>query len=209
MRIPVSLTTLAFLALYPGSACQQARALEPAPIDTAVRNALKAWQVPGVAVGIVHKGEIVYLKGHGLRSLTSADPVTPDTLFPLASCTKAFTTSALALLVEEGKLNWDDPVRRYLPPFRLSDPLADRDVTLRDLLCHRTGLASHDWLWYREPWSPEEAVRRAGLLPLDRPFRSAFQYQSTMFTAAGLAAARVAGVPWQDLVRSACSSPWA
>jgi CubicO group peptidase (beta-lactamase class C family) len=186
---------------------QAARPIDKAAIDTAIRDALKAWQVPGVAVGIVYKGEIVYLKGHGIRSLTGSDPVTPDTVFPLASCSKAFTTTALALLADEGKLTWDDPVRKHLPTFHLGDPLADRAVTVRDLLCHRTGLASHDWLWYRAPWSNEEAIRRVGLLPLDRPFRTAYQYQSTMFTAAGLAAGNAAGMPWEDLVRKRLLEP--
>lgn len=186
---------------------QSEKPVNPRTIDTLVRTALQAWDVPGVAVGIVWKGEIVYLKGHGIRSLADSEPVTPDTLFPMASCTKAFTTTVLAMLADEGKLTWDDPVSKHLPSFRLNDPLANREVRLRDLVCHRTGLANHDWLWYREPWPPEEAVRRAGLLPLDRPFRSAFQYQSTMFTAAGLAAARVAGVPWQELVRKRILEP--
>src|SRR5207253_239139 len=106
---------------------------------------------------------------------------------PIASCTKAFTTAALALLVEDGNLGWDDSVRKHVSFFKLADPLADREVVLRDLVCHRTGLAPHEFLWFRSPLSAEEVVRRAGLLPLDKPFRSAFQYQTTMFTAAGLA----------------------
>lgn len=181
--------------------------LDPRVVDALAKHALQTWHVPGVAVAVVRDGEVVYLKGHGVRDVATGEPVTPDTVFPLASCTKAFTTTALAVLVDEGKLGWDDPVRKLLPSFRLGDPLADRDVRIRDLLCHRTGLRGHDLLWYRAPWPPEETVRRVGLLPLDRPFRSAFQYQSTMFTAAGLALGAASGTPWEEFVRRRLLDP--
>ena len=182
--------------------------MDPAAIDAIVKKSLDAWHVPGVAVAVVRDGEVIYLKGHGVKSLDADDPVTPDTLFPIGSCTKAFTTAAMAILVDEGKMAWDDPVRKHLSYFHLGDPLADKEVTLRDLVCHRTGLAPHDLLWYRSPWPPEEIVRRAGLLPLDQPFRTRFQYQSTMFTAAGLAVgvggrAAVARLRAKTAVRSA------
>ena len=162
--------------------------------------------MPGAAVAVVRNGDVLF-SCQGVREAAGRDPITPDTLFPLASCSKAFTTTAMAMLVDEGKMAWDDPVRKHLPSFRLADPLADRAVILRDLLCHRTGLGTHDLLWYRAPWTPEDAVRRAGLLPLDKPFRSAFQYQSTMFTAAGLAVSSSAGKPWYDFVRARILDP--
>jgi CubicO group peptidase (beta-lactamase class C family) len=180
---------------------------EAAAVDAVIRDALKAWGVPGAAVAVVRNDEVIYLKGHGLREVGRDRPVTPDSVFPLASCTKAFTTAAMARLVDEGKLGWDDPVRKHLPWFHLSDPLADREVTLRDLVTHRTGLRDHMMLWYRAPWKQEEIVRRAGLLPLDRPFRTTFQYQSTMFTAAGLAAGAAAHTTWADLIRTRLLDP--
>jgi CubicO group peptidase (beta-lactamase class C family) len=176
-------------------------------VEDVVREALKAWHVPGVAVAIVRQDAVVYLRGHGLRAVDGKDPVTPDTLFPIASCTKSFTTSALALLADAGKLDWDDSVRKHLPYFRLADPLANDNVVLRDLVCHRTGLRAHDFLWYDAPWPAEETVRRAGRLPLDRPFRSAFQYQSTMFVAAGLAVAAAGGLPWDAFVQKRLLDP--
>jgi CubicO group peptidase (beta-lactamase class C family) len=122
------------------------------------------------------------------------------------------------MLADEGKLTWDDPIRKFLPEFRLADSWASEAATFRDLMTHRTGLASHDYLWYRAPWSPEDSVRRAGFLSLERPFRTGFQYQSVMVTAAGLAAARAASKPWNALVderifqplamtRARCTSP--
>jgi CubicO group peptidase (beta-lactamase class C family) len=195
------------LSLSPARAAAGGKADPAAGIDAVVRDALKAWGVPGVAVAVVRDDQVVYLRGHGLREIGTDRPVTPDTVFPLASCTKGFTTTVMAMLVDDGKLRWDDPVRKHLDWFRLADPLADRDVTLRDLVTHRTGLRGHEMLWYRSPWKQEEVVRRAGLLPLDKPFRTAFQYQSTMFTAAGLAAAAAAKTTWADLVRRRILDP--
>ena len=202
---PIRVACVAVVCIA-GAAAVRAETTDAA-IDAAVKNSLETWHVPGVAVAIVRDGEVVYLKGHGVKSLDADGPVTPDTLFPVGSCTKAFTTTAMAILVDEGKMGWDDPVRKHLSYFHLGDPLADKEVTLRDLVCHRTGLAPHDLLWYRSPWTPEEVVRRAGLLPLDQPFRTCFQYQSTMFTAAGLAVGATAGQPWQDFVQKRLFDP--
>src|SRR5207249_476645 len=115
------------------------------------------------------------------------------TVFPLASCTKAFTTTAMAMLVDEGKMHWDDAVRSHVAYFHLSDPAADAAVTLRDLVSHRTGVGANDLLWYRAPWSREETIRRVGKVPLKFSFRSTFQYQTTMFTTAGQAVESTSG----------------
>jgi CubicO group peptidase (beta-lactamase class C family) len=184
-----------------------ARQLDPKTADALVEEALKTWEVPGVAVAIVDPEHVLWLKGYGRRELGREPPVTPDTIFPLASCTKAFTATLLAMLADEGKLSWDDPVRKHLPDFHLADPLADAQVNLRDLLTHRTGLASHDYLWYRSPLSAEELVRRAGKLPLEKPFRTAFQYQSILYSAAGLAASRAGGDSWAALVQRRIFTP--
>src|SRR5436305_12442042 len=130
---------------------------------------MKAWSVSGAAVVVVRGDRVTYCKGHGVRRAGGDDPVTADTLFAISSCSKAFTTAAMALLADEGKLGWDDRVREHLPWFRLSDPLVTQEVRLRDLVCHRTGLAGHELLWHGPPWSPEDAVRRPRLLPPDRP----------------------------------------
>ena len=183
--------------------------------DTVDPNALRAlvertrefWHVPGVAVGIVRGNKVIFLEGHGVRSIAGQEKVTPDTLFPIASCTKSFTTTAMALLVDEGKMKWDDPPRKYVSYFRLSDPMVDANVTLRDLVTHRTGLRGHDLLWYRSPWPQEDIIRRVGRLPLDKPFRTTFQYQSTMFTVAGFAVARASGMSWDAFVQKRLLDP--
>ena len=174
--------------------------------DRLVADALKVWDVPGAAVVIVTPDGLVHLKGYGVREVGGM-PVTPDTAFPLASCTKAFTTALVARLADAGRLSWDDPVRKHLPDFHLSDPAADALVTLRDLAAHRTGVGPHDLFWYRSPWSQEEMVRRAGKLRLSRPFRTAMQYQSVMYIALGQAAAKAGGKPWAELISKQVFEP--
>ncbi|MCS7047271.1 MAG: serine hydrolase [Gemmataceae bacterium] len=173
----------------------------PAQIDIIVKEALKFWKAPGLAIAIVYDGRIAYLQGYGVRELGKADAVTADTVFPLASCSKPLTATLLAMLVDDRTLNWDDPVRKHLPWFKLADPLADRNVTVRDLLCHRTGLGKHDALWYRSPLPMEERVRRLAFLELSHPFRTTFEYQAVAFGAAGLAGAAAAKSTWHDLIR--------
>jgi CubicO group peptidase (beta-lactamase class C family) len=204
-RAAVPITVLLFFL----SSVQPLRAEGPdvAALDGAVREALEAWKVPGAAVVIVRDDRALYLKGHGVREAGGKEAVTPDTLFPLGSCTKAFTTTAMAMLVDQKKMSWDDPVCKHVRFFRLSDPLANSQVTLRDLVTHRTGVGPHDLLWYHARWSGEEAVRRVGLLPLDRPFRTTFQYQTTMFTAAGLAVAFASKTSWADFVEKQLFDP--
>ncbi len=176
-------------------------------VATLSEAARRSWKVPGVAVAVVCASDTLIAAGYGTRTAGRADPVTADTLFPLASCTKAFTATVLARLVDEGKLRWDDPVRRYLPDFHLSDTHADALLVLRDLLCHRTGVGGHDLLWYRAPWSLDETLRRAARLTPDGPFRASYLYNSTNYIAAGQAAAVAAELPWDRLMRDRLTGP--
>lgn len=213
MKQAVALSLLVFTgfaALVRPTGCP-GQAEQPSPVegtvDSILQAALRSWHVPGLAAVIVRDDRVIYLRAHGVREHGRPDAVTPDTVFPLASCTKAFTTTAMAILVDEGRMDWDDRVHKHLDWFRLADPLADGDVRMRDLVCHRTGLGNHDLLWYRAPWGPAEAVRRIGHIPLSRPFRTAFQYQTTMFTAAGLALGQAAGTSWERFVRDRVVEP--
>jgi CubicO group peptidase (beta-lactamase class C family) len=190
--------------VFPGQAA--AEPLDKSGIDRILADALEAWKVPGAALAVVYRGQ-VYVKGYGVKQLGTRKRVTEDTLFPLASCTKAFTTTAMAMLVDEGKMAWDDSVRKHVAYFRLSDPLANSQVTLRDLVSHRTGLAGHDLLWYRSKWSQEEMIRRVGHVKLSKSFRSGYQYQSIMVMAAGQAVARASRGTWQDFVQKRIFTP--
>jgi CubicO group peptidase (beta-lactamase class C family) len=185
-----------------------AAAVDPAVIDRLAQESMKAWSAPGVAVAIVGPDGILYSKGYGVKRLGSADPVTSKTIFAIGSTTKAFTVAALGTLVDQGRLNWDDPVRKHLPEFRLADPSATELVTIRDLVSHRTGLSRNDSLWYGSPWSREEILDRISRVALTKPFRSAWQYQNIMFLAAGQAAARTAGaIDWEELVQRRIFDP--
>jgi CubicO group peptidase (beta-lactamase class C family) len=181
--------------------------IDEAAIDKIVEDALRMWQVPGASVAVVRNDEVVYLKGFGVRDRERPEPVTPDTLFAIGSTTKAFTTTAMAVLADEGKLDWDDTVRKHVDWFRLSDPLADAGVTLRDLVCHRTGLDRSEFLWYGSPWGREEILRRVAHLKLKHPFRSVWDYNNLMYLAAGYAAGKAAGGTWEDLVRTRIFEP--
>jgi CubicO group peptidase (beta-lactamase class C family) len=198
---PVALFCL--LAAVPASAQNP----DLAAIDREVREALRQWEVPGVAVVIVRRDRVDVTKGFGVSELGTARPVKADTLFPIASCTKSFTSAALAMLVGQDKVAWNDPVGKHLPEFHLSDPNADGLVTVRDLLCHRTGVGSHDYLWYRAPWSQDEMIRRTGLMPLTGQFRSSFAYQSVMFMAAGKIIGKHDVDGWDGFVRRRLFTP--
>ena len=176
-------------------------------MDRVIADALKSWNVPGAALVIVKDDKVVLLKGYGKKAIDKPEPVTPDTLFPLASCTKAFTSTLLAMLADEGKLRWDDRVRDHLPGFKLSDPNADALVSIRDLLSHRTGVPGNDLLWYHAPWNIDAVLAKVDHLPLTYPFRGGFEYNSIMYMAAGRIAARRGGQPWEKLMQERLAGP--
>lgn len=200
------LAAFVYLALT-SAACAQAPSAEQ--IDAIVDKALKHWRAPGVAVAVVFEDRLVYLKGAGVKEVGKADPVTADTIFPLSSCSKTLTATVLAMLVDDVnvKIGWDDPVRKHLPWFKLADPLANDNVTLRDLLSHRTGLGAHEPLWYRTPLTMEERVRRLAFIEPSHAFRTTFQYQAIAFGAAGLAGAQAASTTWEDMMQRRLFKP--
>ena len=208
-RLPQGLrrAVLAITLLALARTATVAQAIDTASVDATVQEALAAWRVPGVAVAIVQGDDVVYLKGAGVKEVGGDKPVTPDTLFAIGSNTKAFTTAAMAIMVDEGKMNWDDPVRQHVPFFRLSEPFADQNVTLRDIVCHRTGLSRNDLLWYASPWGREEIIRKIGFVKLNRPFRYTYQYQNIMFLTAGYAVGLVARTSWEEFVQRRIFDP--
>ena len=207
MRNVAKLVVPAFLLLVLSCACGVAQQQDFTPLDTYIQSTMKAWKVPGVAIGIVKGTASVYLKGYGVRNIETHQPVTPDTLFDIGSCTKAFTSASIAMLADDGKMNWDDRVDKSIPYFHLRDPEADEHVTLRDLLTHRTGLQEADLIWYGAPIPREEVVRRAAYIPSDAGFRTLFQYQNVMYVALGVAVGRVSGGTWDDFVKQRIFAP--
>ncbi len=184
-----------------------AQALDVSKIDALAEAALKAWNAPGIAVAIVKDDRVLMAKGYGVKERGKPGAVTPDTVFAIGSMSKSFTTASMAMLIDEGKMSWDDPVRRHIEFFRLSDPLANEQVTLRDLVSHRTGLSRNDGLWTRSQWSQEEIIRRIGYVKLSQPFRTAWQYQNIMFSTAGYAVGKASGGSWQAFVEQRIFQP--
>ncbi len=179
----------------------QSTSFEPRAVDRLMTSTMKAWQIPGMAVAVVRGDQVVYVQGYGTKELGGTDLVTADTLFQIASTTKAFTTTAISMLAAEGKLSWDDPVKKHLPYFRLPDMCADSQVMLRDIVSHRTGSGRYDELWDNSPFSREQIIRALGENELRRPFRTGYGYNNILFIAAGEVVANASGMPWEEFVR--------
>ena len=171
-----------------------------ADLDALVARELAAWKVPGVGLAILKDGRPLLVRGYGFRDVDKRLPVTAQTRFAIASNTKSFTAATVALLVDEGKLAWDKPVRTYLPDFQLQDLFASEHITPRDLLCHDSGLPRHDFVWYGAKLSREDLIHRLRYLEPSKDFRSTWQYNNLMFAAAGFLAGKAAGTPWETLV---------
>jgi len=205
---PGALSLLLFLSSVPVGAL---RAQDPdlASLDEKITQAQKDWPVPGLAVVIVKDGETVLLKGYGELEMGGGEPVDEHTLFAIASNSKAFTSASLAMLVEEGKLSWDDPVRKHLPYFQLYNPYVSQEMRVRDLLSHRSGLGtfSGDLLWYGTDYTAEEVVRRTRFVPQAGAFRASYGYSNLMFVAAGEVVASASGMPWADFVERRILQP--
>lgn len=170
----------------------------------------QAHHVPGCAIAIVKDGEVILARGFGARDLENSLPATEETLFAIGSTTKAMTATLIGMLMDEGRMSWDDHPRKFLPWFRLSDPTADEQVTIRDMLCHRVGLASNDVLWFAGGASREEILRTVGSAQLLHPFREKFNYNNVMYLAAGEAAARAADAEngsWDALIQKRIFAP--
>ena len=187
------------------SAVSGARALRG--LDDFVAGVMKEWQVPGLALGVIQDGKPLLLKGYGYRDVEKRLPVTPRTLMAIGSNTKSFTVVLMGMLADSGRLEWDKPVRTYLPDFQLYDEFATREMTPRDLVTHRSGLPRHDGLWYGRSFTREELYRRLKYLEPSASFRSRWQYQNLMFLTAGYLVERRTGRSWDDLIRERIFAP--
>jgi CubicO group peptidase (beta-lactamase class C family) len=200
LAVLISFLTAALLSAQPAP-------LEPKEIDKVVLATMKAWKIPGAAIAMVRNDRVVYVQGYGSKDLGGTSPVTGDTLFQIASTSKAFTTTAMAMLVGEGKMAWDDPVRKHIEYFRLSDLCADANVTLRDIVSHRTGLGARDELWDNSPLTRGETIRALASVEPAGSFRSGYRYNNILFMAAGEAVSNAAGMPYEDFVRTRIFQP--
>ncbi|GAA4327656.1 serine hydrolase [Flaviaesturariibacter amylovorans] len=187
----------------------QAPAFVSDSFDRYVQQGLKDWDIPGLAVVIVKDGRVVLQKGYGVRNIETRQPVDAQTLFMIASNTKLFTGTALALLEQRGKLRIDDPVSKYFPDYRLYDPISAQLVTFRDLLAHRIGTKTFqgDFTFWNSKLSREEVIRRMRLLKPSGQFRQDYGYCNSCFLTAGEVVPRVTGRSWEDFVRDSIVLP--
>jgi CubicO group peptidase (beta-lactamase class C family) len=175
--------------------------------DSYMEKVLKDWNAPGVGVGIVVRDKLVFAKGYGYRDYGKKLPFTPTTLCQIASNTKLFTAVAAGMLVEEGKLTWDKPVRDKVPAIEFYNDVLNNNVTLRDMLSHRTGITRHDMIWYKADLSRKELFERIKYMEPKEPLRTTFLYNNMMFAAAGYLIQLQSGKTWEDFVHERILQP--
>lgn len=175
--------------------------------DAYMEKTLKDWNAPGVGVGIIVKDKLVYAKGYGYRDYGQKLPFTPQTLFQIASNSKLFTTVAAGMLVEEGKLTWDKPVRESVPDIQFYDNQLNDNVTLRDMLSHRTGVTRHDSIWFRSSFTRKELFERLKYMEPQQPLRQMLLYNNLMYSAVGYLIELQSGKTWEEFVRERIFSP--
>lgn len=199
------------IALTPSVQAQQPSKIAPEFIDEQATRIMAAYQIPGMAIAIVENDEIVFVRGYGEHEAGSGVKVTPESLFKIASVSKNFTTAALALLVDEGKINWDDPVIQHLPEFKMSDPWVTKEFTIRDMLIHNSGLnlGAGDLMFWPEPndFTRQDILKGLAYLPLTSSFRSEYAYDNLMYVLAGELTERVSGVAWEEFIEQRLLEP--
>ena len=203
----IGLCALAALQSANAQSKKAAAASPLAPLDAYVAKVMKEWKVPGIAIAIVKNDSLIFTKGYGVQKAGENTPVNDQTIFAIGSSSKAFTAALVAMAVDENKMRFDDPVSKYLPGFQLNDTYASHELTLRDALSHRSGLARGDFMWYVAGLPRDEILRRVRYLKPSWGFRALFGYQNLMFLAAGEAVAHAQGMSWDDQVRQRIFAP--
>jgi CubicO group peptidase (beta-lactamase class C family) len=176
-------------------------------IDAILNKILKDWNVPGLGVGIVVKDKLVFAKGYGFRNLEKKLPVTPNTLFQIASNSKLFTATAVGFLVDEGTLEWDKPIKTYVPQIQFYNDELTANVTIRDMLSHRTGISRHDNIWYKSDFTKIQLFERLKYLEPSLPLRQGFLYNNLMYSASGQVVEFLSGQTWEDFVTARIFKP--
>lgn len=208
----LSFRALLFLFLFI-SFCSDtfSQGLTSAEIDSVAERARRAFDVPGIAVCVIKDGRVIHSKGYGVRSLRTGEPVDEHTLFGIASNSKAFTTAALGMLVDEGKLSWDDKVRKFIPEFKLFDPYVTEEFTIRDLLCHRSGLGlgAGDLMFFPDgsDFTVPDIIHNLQFLKPVTSFRSQYAYDNNLYIIAGEVVARASGMRWEDFIQKRILGP--
>lgn len=205
-----ALLTIVLLALVAGTALNaQDKAWDKKlkGFDAYMAKVVKDWNVPGIGVGIVAGDKLVFVKGYGYRDYGKKLPFTDTTLFQIASNTKLFTAVAAGMLVDEGKLTWDKPIRESVPAIRFYNDELNNTVTLRDMLAHRTGITRHDSIWYKSSFTRKELFEKTKYLEPSAPIRQTFLYNNLMYAAVGYIIELQSGKTWEDFVRARLFGP--
>ncbi|MCP5061535.1 MAG: serine hydrolase [Ignavibacteriae bacterium] len=185
------------------------KSLDVKYLDEYIKSTVEKFDLPGLSIGIVKDSIVIFNKGYGVKDIRNSSPVNTDTKFAIASLSKAFTSASIGILVDEGKLNWNDKVVDHLPEFKLYDSYITREARIVDLLCHRIGLATFDGdlLWYGTNYKRSEIVKRIGEMPIKNGFRDKYGYQNIMFIVAGEVIEKVSGKTWEEFVQERILTP--
>lgn len=175
--------------------------------DAYMEKVVKDWNVPGIGVAVVVKDKVVFAKGYGYRDYGKKLPFTTRTVVPIASNTKLFTATAAGLLVEDGKLEWDKPVRQFVPGIQFYNDDLNATVTIRDMLSHRTGITRHDSIWYKSDFTRKQLFERLKYLEPTQPMRQAFLYNNMMYAGSGYVIELLSGRKWEDFTRDRLLGP--
>jgi len=208
----------ALLATAGSTAAQRSASPSPSPapatktaslasLDQYIERALRDWQVPGLALAVVRNDSVILARGYGVRDVGKPDRVDENTIFAIASTTKAFTAASIGMLVDAGTLQWNDPVRRWLPYFEVADPIANQSFLVRDLLNHRSGLERGDLLWATGSYDRKGVVSHLRYLRQLHPFRTTYGYSNNMFITAGMVITEASGMSWDDFVAQRIFAP--
>lgn len=207
MRRPIVLALLLVAAAGSLSAQDHSRESQFRELDTYIQRGMAAWNLPGLSIAVVANDSVLFTKGYGVRSLAANGAVDTNTEFGIMSTTKAMTALAVAMLVDDGKLAWNDRVTKWLPELEFSDPFVTRDAMVRDLLTHNLGVPNADLMWARLDLSREDIFRRVRYLAPAYPLRGGFVYSNVMYGAAGEVVARASGMSWEDFIASRIFRP--
>lgn len=208
LKINVCLVLLMFFVVcFNTVSAEEAVPEELKGLDQYVDQLMKEWKAPGVAVGIVKDNKLIYKKGFGYTGLDKKHKVTPETIFAIGSNTKSFTGTALGILADEGKLDWDKPVKEYMPEFGLSDEYASNHATIVDLLSHRTGLPTHDALITNTNLSRAQIMSHIPYLEMNKELRQLWQYSNLMYLASGCLVEKLSGKTWEEYVQKVIFTP--
>jgi CubicO group peptidase (beta-lactamase class C family) len=205
----LSTAFLLYITLWFSSSFAQTAPSSPntAEFDAIVTKALADFQIPGASVAVVKDGKVIYARGFGYRDVEKKLPVTPDTLFAIGSVSKSFTSLVFGTMNDEGKVDWDKPIRTYVPTFKTEDPIATDHATARDLFSHRTGMPGHDAVWYSSNFSREDLFNRIQYLKFNKEFRYGYEYCNLMIMTMGYVEGQVEHTTWEDLVRTRIFQP--